>query len=64
LSDWRSDAQVKVDAWQKAFEETALAVEAGRTVVVKAPGKGKARAVPRAESQDMGEPVSFFLFLD
>jgi predicted alpha/beta hydrolase family esterase len=55
---------VKVDAWQKAFEETALAVEAGRTVVVKAPGKGKAKAVPRAESQDMGEPVSlFFAFL-
>ena len=51
-----------MDAWQKAFEETALAVEAGRTVVVKAPGKGKAKAVPRAESQDMGEPVSPFLF--
>jgi hypothetical protein len=29
LSDWRSAVQVKVDAWQKAFEETALVVEAG-----------------------------------
>jgi DNA-binding protein YbaB len=61
LSDWALDAQEKVNTWQKAFEETAVAVEAGQTVV-KVPAKGKGKAAPQVH-QDMGEPVSFHFVL-
>lgn len=57
LSDWNSAASKKKSAWKKAWEATAVAVEAGQTVVVKTAGKAKAKAPP-AQPQNMGEPVS------